>query len=268
MLGGRIVGSLRLHQRGLGGVQVAAGNRALGEQLLAAFYDALVQIEIGLGLREVRLRLVRVFRHLRLGCGGVRRLRRLERSFVVHRRGRQVGVIQRDEQLAGMHPLSALDIELAHGRADSGRDCGLGDRRQNGVSGNLLGDRPLHRMLGLHGDLHRRRGSILAAGQKHNWQRHGGRKHPARRCTRHVLRVVLCFVVLLLAGSHCSRDRLQYSPRGLIAHAPILARVFRAHVGIFRVHNFEHRGLAAGVAQFGEAQALGRVDTLWSSDAS
>ena len=53
MLCGGVVGGLGLHQCGLRGVEIAAGNGALGEELLAAVDDALVEVEIGLGLGEV-----------------------------------------------------------------------------------------------------------------------------------------------------------------------------------------------------------------------
>ncbi len=110
MLRRRIVGGLRLHQRGLRRIQVAARNRALGKELLAALNDVLVQIEIGLGLRHIQLGLLSFFRHLRLGCRGVLRLRRHVRALVVQCRRGQIAIFERGQQLA----LPSPAIRAAH----------------------------------------------------------------------------------------------------------------------------------------------------------
>ena len=98
MLRRGVVGRLRLHQRGLRSVQVAARNGTFGKELLAAVHDALVQIEIGLGLREIQFGLLRIFRHLRLGRRVVGGLRGLVGALVVQRRRGQIGVLKHGEQ--------------------------------------------------------------------------------------------------------------------------------------------------------------------------
>ena len=55
MLFGGVVRGLGLDERGLGGVEVAAGDGSLGEELFAAGDDALGEVEIGFGLGEVEL---------------------------------------------------------------------------------------------------------------------------------------------------------------------------------------------------------------------
>ena len=64
----RVVGSLRLHQRGLCGIQIAARNGAFGKELFPRLHDALIQIEIGFCLREIQFGLLCIFGYLRLGC--------------------------------------------------------------------------------------------------------------------------------------------------------------------------------------------------------
>src|SRR5579862_9230065 len=98
MLGGGVICGLCLHQGGLGGIEVAPGNSAIGKELLAAVDDALVQIEIGLGLGEIQLGFLRVLGNLRLGGGGVGCLRSHVRARVIERGGGEVGVFKRDQQ--------------------------------------------------------------------------------------------------------------------------------------------------------------------------
>ena len=160
-----VVGGLRLHQRGLGGVEIAARNRSLREELLAAVDDALVQIEVGLGLGEVGLRLGKIFRDLRACLGCIGALRGGVGALVVERGGLQVAVFERDQQLAGLHVRAALDVELLYRRGDLWRDGGLRQRRQHGVGGDLFGDAALRRMHGLHVDLGRWRGLLLCCSQ-------------------------------------------------------------------------------------------------------
>src|ERR1035437_4655856 len=62
----------------------------------------------------------------------------------------------------------------------------------------------------------------------------------------------------VVIGSHRSRESLEIGQRGLIAHATIFAGIFGAKESGLGVDHFEHRGLAVGVAQLGEAQALFR----------
>jgi hypothetical protein len=47
MLLGYFVGGLGLNQAGFGGIQIAAGNRSLGEELGAAVHNALRQVQVG-----------------------------------------------------------------------------------------------------------------------------------------------------------------------------------------------------------------------------
>ena len=112
MLGGRVVSCLRLHQRGLGRVQIAARNGALGKELLAALHNALVQVEIGFGLRHVQFGLLRILGHLRLGGRGKSSLSRHVGALVILRRGGQVVVLKCRQQLAFLHARAALDVEL------------------------------------------------------------------------------------------------------------------------------------------------------------
>ena len=112
MLRGGVVGGLRLHQRGLRGVEIAARNGSFGKELLAAVHDAAVQVEIGFGLRVVEFGLLRIFRHLRLGGRGVSGLRGFVGALVVLRGGRQIGVLKHCQQLAFLDLRAALDVEL------------------------------------------------------------------------------------------------------------------------------------------------------------
>ena len=86
MLGRGVVSSLGLYQRSLGGIQIAARDRALGKKLFAALHDAQIQIEIGFGLCHVQLGLLCILRHLRPGCRGVGRFGSHVAALVVLRR--------------------------------------------------------------------------------------------------------------------------------------------------------------------------------------
>ncbi len=192
MLGCGVVGGLRLHQRGLGGVQIAAGNRAFREELLAAVHDAGVQVEIGLGLREIEFGLLHIFRNLRFGCGGIGCLRGFVGTLVVLRGGGEVAVLKHGEQLAFFHLRSALHVELLHRRADLGLDGGLRQRRKDGVGGDVLGDRALLGMLGLHGDFRRGRLFLFAARQAGcNGQQRTTRQCSIQRCVSIMRRVLI-----------------------------------------------------------------------------
>ena len=166
MLGRGVVGGLGLHQGGLGGVEIAPGDGAFREKLLAAVDDALVQIEIGLGLREIEVGFLHILGNLRLGGGRIGGLGGLVGTLVVERCRGQVGVLERGEQLALFHLRSALHIELVHRRADLGCDGRLRQRGENGVDGYVLGHGPLLGVLGLHGDFDRRRCFLLATWQE------------------------------------------------------------------------------------------------------
>src|ERR1700729_3873756 len=65
------------------------------------------------------------------------------------------------------------------------------------------------------------------------------------------------FFVGSIIGSHGPRESLQVCQRGLVANAAVFARILRSHVSILCIDNFQHRGLAALVAQLGQVQRLG-----------
>ncbi len=165
VLGGGVVGGLRLHQRGLRGIEVPARDGALGEELLAALDDALVQVKIGLGLGKVEFRPLHIFGNLRLGGRGIRGFGGHEGALVVLGGSREVGIFERGQQLAFLHFGAALHIELAHRGGDLGLDGGLRQRREDGVGHDVLGDRPLLRLLGLHRNHGLGSGFLFTAGR-------------------------------------------------------------------------------------------------------
>ena len=71
------------------------------------------------------------------------------------------------------------------------------------------------------------------------------------------LGISFMLIFLLVIGSHRPLQRFQIGPRCLVAHSSVLASVLRQHKGALRIHHFQHRGLAAVVAQLGQPQALG-----------
>ena len=164
----RIAGGLRLHQRGLSRIQIAARNRAFGKELLATLHDALVQVESGLGRGCIQFGPPRLFRHLRLGRSGVLGLRRHVQALAVERGRGQVARFERGQQLTRPHPRSALDVELPHWSADLRLDGRLGHRRE-------------HRMRGLYGYDGHRRGLLLAAGEENQEKRQDARQNRTRR---------------------------------------------------------------------------------------
>jgi hypothetical protein len=82
---------------------------------------------------------------------------------------------------AGFYARSALDVELAHGRADFGRDGGLGEGGENGVGDDVLGDGALLGVLGLHGDLNLGSGFFFAAREECERQCDDAEQKQARR---------------------------------------------------------------------------------------
>ena len=120
MFGCGVVGGLCLHERGLRCIEIASGNCALREQLLAVVHDAGVQVEICLGLREIEFGLLHVFGNLRFGCGGIGGLGGFVCALVILRGGGEIAVFEDGEQLALFHLCSALDVEILDRRADFG----------------------------------------------------------------------------------------------------------------------------------------------------
>ena len=79
------MGGLRLDQRRFRRIQIAARDRSLGKELLAAVHNALRQVQVGRRLRQIQLRLL-------VSSGTVRRV-----AVVVGALGGGVGtlVVQR-----------------------------------------------------------------------------------------------------------------------------------------------------------------------------
>ncbi len=100
MPGGGVVCGLCLHQSSWRGIKIAARDRTLREELLASFHDALIEIQVCLGLRHIQLRLLKIFGDLSLGLCLKGGLRRSVGAFVVQRGGLKVAVLKRCEQLA------------------------------------------------------------------------------------------------------------------------------------------------------------------------
>ena len=159
MLGGRIVGGLRLHQYCPGSIQIAAGNGSFGKELLAAVHNTGIQVEIRLGLRKVEFGLLHIFRDLRLGGRSVCGLSGLVRAFIVLRGRSKIGILKHRQQLALLHARPALYIELFDRRRNLGHDGGLRQRGKNGIGSNVFGNRPFLRVFGL--DRHFRRRSLF-----------------------------------------------------------------------------------------------------------
>src|SRR5215467_2526456 len=60
----RVVCGLSLYERSSGSIEVASRDGTFGEKLFATIDDALVEIEIGLGLRKIQFGFLIVFRYL------------------------------------------------------------------------------------------------------------------------------------------------------------------------------------------------------------
>ena len=165
MLFGYFMSSLGLHQRCFGGIQVAARDRSFREELGTAVHNALRQVQVGGCLGEVQLCLYRVFRYGGPGGNVVSTLGCVVGALVVERGGLEIAVLERGQKLTSFDVRTALDIELLYRRRDLGRNGGLGQWRQRGVRGDLLGDFAPFRMLGLHVDRSGRGLRGLAAGE-------------------------------------------------------------------------------------------------------
>ncbi len=139
-LAAAVIGGLGLNERGLGSVEVAAGDGSLGEELLAVVDDALVQVEIGFGLGEVELSFLVILGNLGFDGGLVGGVGSVEGALVVGDGGGEVAVFKGGEELAGFHMRAALDVKLFNRGGDFGRDGGLGDGGEDRVGEGVLGD--------------------------------------------------------------------------------------------------------------------------------
>ena len=166
MLRRRVIRGLCLHQRGLRRVQVASGDRAFLKQLLACIHNVLIQIQVCLCLRHIKLGLLVLLWHLRLRCRRKCRLCRRVSAAIVQRRRRKVAVLEHRQQLASLHVRAALHIEVTNGRGDLRRDGGLRQRCQDCIGRDMLRDCAHRRMLRLYRHHRCRRGfALVATGQ-------------------------------------------------------------------------------------------------------
>ena len=171
---------------------------------------------------------------------------------------------------ARLHARSALHIELPHRRADLGRNGRLRQRRQHRIGGNVFGDRRPARDA---------RPAPSPAAPARPPSCSPARMPWAASCAASNTQICLKQTPLLdsrpraslscsSSGSHRSGECLQISPRGLVAHSSVLARILRVHIGALRIHDLEHRGFSAAVAQLGQRRLSAAVATLASSEAS
>jgi len=180
VLGCGIVDGLRLYQRRSCSIEIAAGDGALGKELLAALDDAQIQVKIRFGLRQIGLGLERIFRHLRLGRCIVGCFGGHVGSLVVHCRRGQIVVFEGGEELAGFDAGSALNEKFAHRRADFRLNGSLRKRRQHSIGGDVLGDGALLGVSCLHGHQRFRRGLLLASWQENERKRRRAKQHGAQ----------------------------------------------------------------------------------------
>ncbi len=186
VLGGGVIGGLGGDKRGLGGVEVAAGDGALGEEGLAALDDAEVEVEIGFCLGDIGLGLEGVFRDLGPGGRGKGRFGSHIGAFVVEGRGGEVVVFEGSKKLASFYTRSALHIKPAHRRADFGRDGSLRERGENGIGDDVFRQGALLGMLGLDCDLGLGSSFFLASWQKGKRERDGCQQSAARLEAKHL----------------------------------------------------------------------------------
>src|SRR5690242_17175718 len=133
MLGRSIVCSLGLHESGFGGVKIASGDSAFGKELFARVHDALIEFQIRFCLLHVKLRLLVLFGHLRLGCGGVCTLCGRVCAPTVQGGRREVPIFECREKLSSLDVRAALYVEVPNRRSDFGRDGGLRDGSEYGI---------------------------------------------------------------------------------------------------------------------------------------
>ena len=152
MLYGCVVGGLRLHRCGDSGVDIAAGDGALGEEALALFGGAVCDFEIGLCLIDVELCLLHVFRDGGLCGGGVGGRGRGDGALGIKRAALEIAVFEGDEQLALVNTRAALDVLGADGSVDTRGNGGLREWSEDGVGGDFFGDGANGGVLGRDGD--------------------------------------------------------------------------------------------------------------------
>ena len=255
-----VVSGLGLHQCGLRSVQIAAGNRTFGEELLAAVDDAVVEVKIGLGLGVIQFCLLRIFRNLRPGRCCIGCLRGFVGAFIVLCRADEIGILEHREELAFFHPGSALDQKSFYGRADFGCDGGLREGSKNSVGGDVVGDCALFRMFGLHGDFRRGCLLLLAACREKSGEQNGGGE---RTCMFDALPAAHAEMVVasnrfVHGFLHRSSQSLQSRKCSFVAHAPVFAGILRSDKSRLCIDHFKHGGFAAGVTHLGEPQAFCR----------
>jgi len=140
MLLGGFEGGLSLDEGGLGGIEVAARDGSLGEELFAAGDDALVEVEIRFGLSQVELGFLVILRNLGLDLGLVGGIGGVEGALIVSNGSGEVAVLESSEELACFYVGTALDVELFDRGGDLRRDGGFGNGGEDGVGGDVFGE--------------------------------------------------------------------------------------------------------------------------------
>src|SRR5271170_2268152 len=102
------IAGLGLNKSGLGGVEIPTGDGSLREELSAGVYDALVEVEIRLGLSEIVLSFREVFRNLCLSGGFEDGLSGGIGALVVQGCGGKIAIFEGHEEFAGFHSRAAL----------------------------------------------------------------------------------------------------------------------------------------------------------------
>ena len=168
MLLREVVCGLGLYGGDAGGVEVAAGDCTLCEELCAALEDVVVEVVGGFGLVDFEACAGQLFRRCGLGSGGVRALGSEVGAFVVGGSGFEVFVLERGDDLTGANMRAALDVESFDRGRNLGLQCGLRYGSEDGVGSDLFADGAHFRVFDLNaGDgLFVRRLSLLAAGEQ------------------------------------------------------------------------------------------------------
>src|SRR5260370_30138490 len=127
----RIELALRLDHGTLGVIGRLLRHRSLADQSLAAFKYLSRRLQrLTRGL-SVGLRFGQIFRHRRRGRGLKSGCSLVVQTLAFLRRRFQITIFQQGESISLLHVIAAVDVELAHRRADFGHDVGLIDRIQN-----------------------------------------------------------------------------------------------------------------------------------------
>ena len=117
-------------------VHPATGQRALFEELLLAIEEPLGGVELLLIGLDVGLRL-----HHRLGNGREFGAVDVERGLIhlglgVVDGGFEIAALEGGNDLAFLHVVTAIDVELHHRLADVGHHAGLAEREQHAIAGH------------------------------------------------------------------------------------------------------------------------------------